>query len=125
LCNQACMVDDPRNPLVDCVVRPRGGVELGEAFEPGAPPRPVVRPRGADGARRAAVVGGGVAGLSAARALALDGARVTVWERAPRLGGVARAAAIVRPHLEKLVGWLEDECARLGVRAECGVLDGC
>ncbi|QDQ96937.1 mycofactocin system FadH/OYE family oxidoreductase 1 [Tomitella fengzijianii] len=114
LCNQACMVDDPRNPLVDCVVRPRpaddgGAVGLGE---------PRVVPR------RALIVGAGPAGLTAAREFASHGAEVTVVERAPRPGGTLRVAAAARPRLALFADWLEAECARLGVAIECGVDDG-
>ncbi|GAA2446702.1 FAD-dependent oxidoreductase [Streptomyces macrosporus] len=45
------------------------------------------RPSIAGGAPRVAVVGGGIAGLAAATALAERGARVTVHEREPYLGG--------------------------------------
>src|SRR4051794_24379368 len=43
---------------------------------------------------RVAVIGGGIAGLVAARDLALAGADVTVLERAPALGGQAASFAI-------------------------------
>lgn len=119
LCNQACMVDDPRNPVVDCVVRP---AVPGEAYAPGpgatAAAMPVVQPS------EALVLGAGVAGLAAARALAEGGVRVTVLERAAAPGGVLRAAAVARPALAALLDWLEGECARLGVLLECGVPDG-
>ncbi|MEU1277969.1 FAD-dependent oxidoreductase [Streptomyces sp. NPDC005805] len=45
------------------------------------------RPRVADPAPRAAVVGGGIAGLAAATALAERGVAVTLFEREPGLGG--------------------------------------
>lgn len=44
--------------------------------------------------RSAAVLGGGVGGLSAAIALAAGGARVTVLERAPSVGGKLRVAEV-------------------------------
>ncbi len=116
-CNQACMVDDPRNPVVDCVVRPR----------PPAEPAGARRRAGAAGAADAVagavppvlILGAGVAGLAAARQSALTGARVTVLETAARPGGVLRAAAVARPGLARLADWLEDECRRLSVEIVC------
>jgi oxygen-dependent protoporphyrinogen oxidase len=43
-----------------------------------------------DTARRTAVIGGGIAGLTAARALAATGRSVTVFEGSPRIGGKLR-----------------------------------
>ncbi len=42
----------------------------------------------------AVVVGGGIAGLAAARVLARDGVRVTVLEGSPRIGGKLRVSEI-------------------------------
>ena len=68
------------------------------------------------------VVGGGPAGLEAARTLALRGHPVTVHERADRLGGALHAAAAVpgRSRLGLPVAWWERELARLGVAVELG-----
>ncbi len=51
LCNQACQVRDPRNPLVSCVADPRSGHEIEDQPEQGRDPRP----------RDVLVVGGGPA----------------------------------------------------------------
>jgi 2,4-dienoyl-CoA reductase (NADPH2) len=69
------------------------------------------------------VVGGGPAGLEAARALALRGHRVRLMERSAWLGGALRSAALVggRTRLSKLADWLEAEIRRLGVVVETGV----
>ena len=47
-----------------------------------------------------AVIGGGIAGLTAALRFAQAGQRVTLWERGPRLGGQAAAFDVGGAHLE-------------------------
>ncbi len=107
LCNQTCLVRDPRNPLVSCVAEPSAGYETSE-------------PSGFATARRRAdvlVVGAGPAGLETARAAAAAGHQVRVIERTARTGGAVRiaAAGAGRECLVALVDWLEAECRRLGV----------
>ena len=48
-----------------------------------------------------AIVGGGVAGLAAARRLTQAGVRVTVFEKEPELGGLARSFKIGSQYLER------------------------
>ncbi|MFN8052412.1 MAG: mycofactocin system FadH/OYE family oxidoreductase 1 [Acidimicrobiales bacterium] len=113
LCNQTCMVRDARNPIVTCVVDPRSGHELTD-------PEPGLHPAG--GGRAVTVVGGGVAGLEAARVAALDGWSVRVVEREPKTGGMIRhaAAGSGRGRLAAIADWLAAECARLGVTVDTG-----
>ena len=116
LCNQTCQVRDNRNPIVTCVVDPTTGHETEDAPVP-------VEGVGVDGDGPAVtVLGGGVAGLEAARVAALGGHRVTLHERGDRTGGSARIAAALpgRDRFDRFVGWLEDECSRLGVDIRLG-----
>ena len=119
LCNQHCLVRDPRNPIVSCCVNPLAGHELDEialdvdGLEP--------EPRGSR--PDAIVVGAGVAGMEAARLLARLGHRVTVLERDAATGGTVRTAARLpgRERLAALCDWLEREVAEEGAGVQTGV----
>ncbi len=113
-CNQTCQVRDARNPIVTCVGEPTSGRETQDPDW--------YRPAGR--AVAVHVIGGGPAGMEAARVAALRGHDVTILERSPQLGGMARVAG---PH-GALVDWYERELARLGVtvrfETEAGVESG-
>ena len=116
LCNQACMVRDNRNPGITCVIEPGSGHEPDGAdvsagdqhWDPN--PSPVL------------VVGGGPAGMEAARVLAERGHRVRLAERGPALGGMLTTAAAVhgRHRLGVAVDWWRRELARLDVPVSLG-----
>ena len=104
LTNQACRVRDVRNPAVSCAANPHVAV---------AAPA---------GGGAVTVVGGGPAGLEAARVLAAAGVAVTLHERADALGGALRWAARLpgQERFARLVAWWADELARLGVDVRLG-----
>ena len=66
-------------------------------------------------AKHVLVVGGGPAGLEAARVAALRGHRVSVCEKQGRLGGTLFFAGLVYEPNERLAQWLEREVRALGV----------
>lgn len=112
-CNQACidrsLTDD--GDLVSCMVNPRAARELDLPLPARA--RPV---------SRVAVIGGGPAGLSAARELALAGHRMSLFEAADALGGQFRLAAHVpgKNDYAASVEYLAAELAALGSEIAVG-----
>lgn len=120
LTNALAAARDPRNPVVGDELEPRSGHERTD------PDPDIVLPRSAErgtAPRRAVlVVGGGPAGLEAARTLALRGHPVTLHERADRLGGLLPAAAVLpgRDRLALAPPWWAAELDRLGVDVRLG-----
>lgn len=108
-CNQACVAQvSTEHGHLECTVNPGNGHELyrgDKMLSPAAEPKNVL------------VVGGGAAGLEAARVAALRGHKVTLAEASPVLGGALRAAAKAptRHGMMDIATWLEAEVFRLGV----------
>jgi 2,4-dienoyl-CoA reductase (NADPH2) len=109
-CNQLCVGNSIKQLPVSCTVNPR----VGDGELSGAPPS--LR-------QRVVVVGGGVAGLEAARLAAEDGHSVQLIERAGQLGGQLRAAARLacRTGWTDYLSWLVREVRHLGVAIMTGV----
>ncbi|MFF4986961.1 FAD-dependent oxidoreductase [Streptosporangium saharense] len=108
-CNQACVDNSLTEREVSCMVNPRAGRETLTLVRS-------VRPR------RVAVVGGGPAGLQAARRAALAGHRVDLHEAADALGGQFRMARKVpgKADYGETVAYFAAELDRLGVRVHLG-----
>ena len=100
-CNQTCQVRDARNPIVTCVGEPTSGHESSDPDWYARVPH----------SRRVLIVGGGVAGLEAARVAATRGHLVTIREANERVGGLASVAG---PGAA-LVDWLVARNGELGV----------
>jgi NADPH-dependent 2,4-dienoyl-CoA reductase/sulfur reductase-like enzyme len=106
-CNQGCVGGLALGRL-GCTVNVAAGREL-ELDES--------RVGRATAAKRELVIGGGPAGMEAARVAALRGHRVTLVEAEDALGGTLRTARLVPHHaaIGDIADWLARELARLGV----------
>jgi 2,4-dienoyl-CoA reductase-like NADH-dependent reductase (Old Yellow Enzyme family) len=80
----------------------------------------------AERAERVVVVGGGVAGLEAARGAARRGHEVVLLERRPQLGGRARLAGARRGRQRwaRYIDWLRDEAQAAGAELRTGTAAG-
>jgi NADPH-dependent 2,4-dienoyl-CoA reductase/sulfur reductase-like enzyme len=89
---------------VRCAVNPETAFELDDKLRPAA-----VR-------KRVAVVGGGPAGMEAARRLALRGHEVVLLEQSSRLGGTLQFAAIAYAPNERILDWLKRQIGQSKVQ---------
>jgi hypothetical protein len=96
------------NRPIACAVNP--ALTVDEAIEP------------ARRSRRILVVGGGPAGMEAARVAALRGHRVLLWERETALGGQLHLIELLqtRPEFSRILVFLESELRRVGVELQLG-----
>lgn len=71
-------------------------------------------------AKHVVVIGGGPGGMDATRRLRAAGHRVTLIERAPRLGGTVRFAGLAYEPNERLLNWLVREVEESGADIRLG-----
>jgi 2,4-dienoyl-CoA reductase (NADPH2) len=115
-CNQECIDRSLAHQPVSCMVNPHA-LPAPSPVLPNRSLRPSA-PGSADRRGRCyAVVGGGPAGLSAARELACSGGRVTLFEAGPELGGQFRLARLVpgKEAYGATIHYYREELLRLGV----------
>ncbi|MFN4142880.1 FAD-dependent oxidoreductase [Aestuariivirga sp.] len=108
-CNQMCWGRRYRDYWISCLINPSAGREFewgGDRFTPAGKPKTVL------------VIGGGVAGLEAARVAAERGHRVTLAEASDRLGGQFRLAGLTprRHQIIDYLDWFERQLSKLQVK---------
>lgn len=107
-CNQGCVGMGHTGRPITCLVNPTAGDEAVWGTSTLAP---------AATRKRVLVIGGGPAGMEAARVAAVRGHEVTLWERGDALGGQLAVAILARGRAEfgKLTRWLESQLSKLHV----------
>jgi len=110
-CNKGCVDAIQGRRYISCVLNAENGDEATIFIKPG------------DGEKKVAVVGGGIAGLEAARVAARRGYQVTVFEKGEKLGGQINLAAVPprKNEILRAVEFFAKSLPALGVAIHCGV----
>ena len=105
---EGCLVS--RNKQLSCTVNPRTGMETEFTIDPAQTKKHVL------------VVGGGPAGMEAARVAALRGHKVTLWEKSNALGGnlIPTSVPDFKQDYRSLINFLSVQINKLGVSIKLG-----
>lgn len=117
LCEGACVLNDGSEPI-------KIGLLQRYATDWAMQSGHVLFKAGASNGRKVAVIGGGPAGLSAARELARDGFAVVVYEAKPLAGGLDTYGIVSFRLPQRISLWEVEQVRKLGVEIRTGVQVG-
>jgi NADPH-dependent 2,4-dienoyl-CoA reductase/sulfur reductase-like enzyme len=109
-CNAGCIGSVTSGQGATCIVNPAVGREKEMPIVPAEEPKRVM------------VVGGGPAGLEAARVAALRQHDVTLYEKAEKLGGQVNLASVppFKQEISQIIKYLSRQVQKAGVKVELG-----
>ncbi len=109
-CNQGCITRLQQGKQPTCAVNPAAMRELRYALRPCVQPKKVV------------IVGGGAAGMEAARAAAMRGHKVSLYEKNDVLGGnlIPGGSHSFKKEVWELNAWYQNELSQLPVEIHTG-----
>ena len=107
-CNIGCVGRVRKSQVISCAVNPATGFESQLTIVPAEEKKSVL------------VIGGGPAGMEAARVSALRGHTVTLWEKEDKLGGQLISAAVpdFKDDYRILIDYLSRQVRKVGVNIE-------
>ena len=107
-CHEGCIARVRKYQHISCAVNPATGIERALGIQPTTNRKSVL------------VIGGGPAGMEAARVSALKGHTVTLWEKEDALGGNLIPASVpdFKDDYRLLIGYLSTQLHKLGVGLE-------
>ena len=109
-CNQGCITRLQQGKQPTCAVNPTAMREVRYALRPCVKPKKVV------------IVGGGVAGMEAARTAAMRGHQVSLYEKNEKLGGnlIPGGSHSFKKEVRELNAWYQNELSGLPVEIHTG-----
>jgi 2-enoate reductase len=109
-CHEGCIARVRQNKHISCAVNPSVGLERDSVITPAEKKKSVL------------VIGGGPAGMEAARVSAIRGHKVSLWEKGNALGGNLIPAAVpaFKNDYKLLIDYLVTQINKLGVSIELG-----